>query len=75
MFRFRVILHKICFFVPQYQIFVSTVTVFEQEGVSAFITNLFHIYLILRIAGTYISIAGTNSLILMKRIHLFRTEF
>ena len=33
-FRIRVFLHKICFFVPQYQIFVSTVTVFENEGVS-----------------------------------------
>ena len=28
------LLHKICFFVPLYQVFVSTVTVFENEGVS-----------------------------------------
>ena len=34
MFRIRVLLHKICFFMPLYQIFVSTVTVFENEGVS-----------------------------------------
>ena len=33
-FRIRVLLHKICFFVSLYQIFVSTVTVFENEGVS-----------------------------------------
>ena len=33
-FRIRVLLHKICFFVPLYQIFVSAVTVFEIEGVS-----------------------------------------
>ena len=33
-FRIRVRLHKICFFMPHYQIFVSTVTVFENEGVS-----------------------------------------
>ena len=33
-FRFRAFLHKICFFVSLYQIFVSTVTVFENEGVS-----------------------------------------
>ena len=34
--RIRVLLHKICFFVSQHQIFVhvSTVTVFENEGVS-----------------------------------------
>ena len=28
------LLHKICFFVPLYQIFVSTVTVSENDGVS-----------------------------------------
>ena len=29
-FRIKVLFHKICFFVPLYQIFVSTVTVFEK---------------------------------------------
>ena len=33
-FWIRVLLHKICLFVPKYQIFVYTVTVFENEGVS-----------------------------------------
>ena len=34
MLRIRVLRHKICFFVPLYQTFVSTVTVFEHERVS-----------------------------------------
>ena len=33
-FWIRVLLHKICFFVPLYQIFVSTVTFFENEVIS-----------------------------------------
>ena len=33
-FRIGVLLHKICFVMPLYQIFVSMVTIFENEGVS-----------------------------------------
>ena len=40
-FRVRVLLYKICFFVPLYQIFVSAVTSFENKAFLIILVSLF----------------------------------